>query len=173
MCVCAEAARTWQRSDIGPVALHSLCQLSQANVDASLTLPSLPSEWRSGHFGIMVFLSSLSLDPGTCAQARGSTLAVRVFGFYTFASAFPCSAGAPAERCYISAPLGLSQRWTRRLSPAGSGVRTGMGAGTGTTPGGGCKTVHTRLPERIKKRVKHRRRQMALKKKRGQSVMGK
>lgn len=50
-CVCAEAARCWQGSDIGPVALNSLCQLSQANVDASITLYSLPSEWHSSaHF---------------------------------------------------------------------------------------------------------------------------
>lgn len=36
--VCAEAARCWQGSDIRPVALNSLCQLSQGNIAAPITL---------------------------------------------------------------------------------------------------------------------------------------
>lgn len=55
-----------------------------------------------------------------------STLAVGVFVFF-FIPMRLLHRGAPAERCCVSASLGLSQRWTRRLSSAGSGLGTGGG----------------------------------------------
>lgn len=87
-CVCAEAARCWQGSDIGPVALNSLCQLSQANVDASITLYSLPSEWRSSArfcflFFYFIYLFVL-LNPDMCTQAHGSVCVLLCVFFLLF-----------------------------------------------------------------------------------------
>lgn len=83
VCVCAEAARCWQGSDIGPVALNSLCQLSQANADASITLYSLPSEWRSGDLFIYLCRATPTRALRQCSECMW-VFVLCVFFFFLF-----------------------------------------------------------------------------------------
>lgn len=130
--MCAEAARCWQGSDIRPVALNSLCHLSQGNIDAPIMLFVA---LRVAHQPLFQKLHLIFFFAVRHVRAdMWSALAVGVFVFFhTYASASSWSSCGEMLCFCIIRPLPkvdqeaeLCRQRTGNCGGGGGGCRDGL-----------------------------------------------